>query len=122
MPSESFIVRSRPSDTQPYVRMMIVFTLADLLAGYKMADHKNEQYTNLLATLNVNALMRPMIKNWLKFKAAAARPEHNSAIKVSCGMLLTSGMVSKNGTRKARRKTEIGAWLRSSWGEETLKS
>lgn len=74
------------------------------------------------ATLNVNALIRPIIKNWLKFNAAAAKPEKNSTIKVSCGIAFTSGMVSKNGTKNASNNTDIGAWFKSSCGLVTLKS
>lgn len=89
IPSASFAVRIRPSLIQPYVRIMIVLTFD--------------------ATLNVSALIRPMIRNCERFRAAAANPDKKRAINVSFGTTLKSGTVSKNGTRKANNRTDIGA-------------
>lgn len=44
---------------------------------------------------------------------AAASPDIKKAILVSLGIKVTSGIESKKGTMKARRRTDIGAWLRS---------
>ncbi|QSZ32176.1 hypothetical protein DSL72_001747 [Monilinia vaccinii-corymbosi] len=76
----------------------------------------------LEATLNVNADILPMIRNWLKFRNAAANPLKPSAIIVSRGIMDRSGFVSKNGTKKARIKTDMGAWLSKSWADEAFRS
>lgn len=102
MPTVSLSVKARPSLTQPYVRIIIVLTFE--------------------ATLNVNALIRPMIKNCDRFNAAAAKPDRNNAISVSLGIMATFGNVSKNGAKKARSNTDIGAWFSNSCGLDTEKS
>lgn len=49
-------------------------------------------------------------------------PEAQTDHMMLVGTLLRSGIVSKKGTKGTSIRTEMGAWLSSSWGAETAKS
>jgi hypothetical protein len=75
-----------------------------------------------LTMLNVRALVRPMIRNWLKLYMEAMIPDAHTLQRISVGTCDRSGMVSKKGTKGRRRQTAMGAWLSRSCGGETAKS